>query len=190
MSILEKKQAQIASFLNANNFKSSFYHAGLSSVEKNISFENWMTEKTPIIVATNAFGMGIDKANVGLVIHLDFPTSIENYVQETGRAVEVVKNRLPFYCITKVMFYYLKNVLEKTLLSISEIKEIHRKLYQYFRISLGELSEEYYSFNLLEFSKKYNYSVLKVDTALKILANNGIIEISNQYNKNLRCTLL
>jgi ATP-dependent DNA helicase RecQ len=183
-----KKTAQIAAFLNANNFKSSFYNGGLSSVEKNISFNNWMTEKTPIMVATNAFGMGIDKANVGLVIHLDLPSSIENYVQETGRAGRNSKKSFAVLLFNKSDVLLFKDRLEKTLLSITEIKEIHRKLYQYFRISLGELSEETFSFNLLEFSKKYKFSVLKVDTALKILSNNGIIEISNEYNK--KSTLL
>ncbi len=183
-----KKTEQIAAFLNANNFKSSFYHGGLSSVEKNISFENWMTEKTPIIVATNAFGMGIDKANVGLVIHLDIPSSIENYVQETGRAGRNNKKSFAVLMFNKSDTLLFKDRLEKTLLSIKEIKEIHRKLYQYFQISLGELIEEPFSFNLLEFCKKYNFSVLKVDTALKILSNNGIIEISSHYNK--KSTLL
>ena len=183
-----KKTEQIATFLNANNFKSSFYHGGLSSVEKNISFENWMTEKTPIIVATNAFGMGIDKANVGLVIHLDIPSSIENYVQETGRAGRNNKKSFAVLMFNKSDTLLFKDRLEKTLLSIKEIKEIHRKLYQYFQISLGELIEEPFSFNLLEFCKKYNFSVLKVDSALKILSNNGIIEISSHYNK--KSTLL
>ena len=183
-----KKTEQIAAFLNANNFKSSFYNGGLSSIEKNISFNNWMTEKTPIMVATNAFGMGIDKANVGLVIHLDLPSSIENYVQETGRAGRNSKKSFAVLLFNKSDILLFKDRLEKTLLSISEIKEIHRKLYQYFRISLGEISEEIFPFNLLEFCKKYNFSVLKVDTALKILANNGIIEISNHYNK--KSTLL
>ena len=178
-----KKTEQIAAFLNANNFKSSFYHGGLSSIEKNISFENWMTEKTPVIVATNAFGMGIDKANVGLVIHLDIPSSIENYVQETGRAGRNNKKSFAVLLFNKSDTLLFKERIEKTLLSIKEIKEIHKKLYQYFRISLGELIEEPFSFNLLEFCKKYNFSVLKVDTALKILSNNGIIEISSHYNK-------
>ncbi|MEO9571731.1 MAG: ATP-dependent DNA helicase RecQ [Polaribacter sp.] len=178
-----KKTEQIASFLNANNFKSSFYHGGLSSIEKNISFKNWMLEKTPIIVATNAFGMGIDKANVGLVIHLDIPSSIENYMQETGRAGRNSKKSFGVLLFNKSDTLLFKERLEKTLLSIKEIKEIHKKLYQYFQISLGENSEESYGFNILEFSKKYNFSVLKVDSALKILSNNGIIEISNHYNK-------
>ncbi len=178
-----KKTEQIAAFLNANNFKSSFYHGGLSSIEKNISFENWMTEKTPIIVATNAFGMGIDKANVGLVIHLDIPSSIENYVQETGRAGRNNKKSFAVLLFNKSDTLLFKERIEKTLLSIKEIKEIHKKLYQYFRVSLGEIIEEPFSFNLLEFCEKYNFSILKVDTALKILSNNGIIEISSHYNK-------
>ena len=177
------KTAQIAAFLNANNFKSSFYHGGLSSIEKNISFENWMTEKTPIMVATNAFGMGIDKANVGLVIHLDIPSSIENYVQETGRAGRNGKKSFAVLLFNKNDTLLFKDRVEKTLLSIKEIKAIHKQLYQYYRISIGEIIEETFSFHLLEFCKKYNFSLLKVDTALKILANNGIIEISTHYNK-------
>ncbi|WP_405606142.1 ATP-dependent DNA helicase RecQ [Polaribacter sp. Asnod1-A03] len=178
-----KKTEQISDFLNANSFKSSFYHAGLSSVEKNISFNNWMTEKTSIIVATNAFGMGIDKPNVGLVIHLDIPSSIENYVQETGRAGRNGLKSFAVLLFNKSDVLLFKDRLEKTLLSIKEIKEIHKKLYQYFRIPLGEIHEESYNFNILEFSKKYNFSVLKVDAAIKLFFNNGIIEISNNYNK-------
>ncbi len=80
------KTKEIATFLNANNFKASYYHGGLSPIEKQISFDNWISEKTPIIVATNAFGMGIDKSNVRVVVHIDLPNSIENYIQEAGRA--------------------------------------------------------------------------------------------------------
>ena len=178
-----KKTEQVAAFLNANNFKSSFYHGGLSSIEKNVAFQDWMTEKTPIIVATNAFGMGIDKANVGLVVHLDIPSSIENYVQETGRAGRNNKKSFAVLLCNKNDILLFKERIEKTLLSIKEIKEIHKKLYQHFKISLGELIEDPFSFNLLEFCKKYNFSILKVDTALKILSNNGIIEIDSHYSK-------
>ena len=108
-----KKTVQIAAFLNANNLKSTFYHGGLSSQEKNNAFENWMKETTPIMVATNAFGMGIDKENVGVVIHLDLPSSIENYVQETGRAG---RDDGEGYCLA---FYAYKDIekLEKFMAS-------------------------------------------------------------------------
>ena len=178
-----KKTEQIATFLNSKNFKSSFYHGGMSSIEKNISFENWMTEKTPIIVATNAFGMGIDKANVGLVIHLDLPSSIENYVQETGRAGRNQKKSFAVLLFNKNDTLLFKERLEKTHLTLKDIKEILKKLYQNFTISLGEFNENPHPFNLLEFSEKYNFSVSKVDTAIKMLSNSGILEINNHYNK-------
>ncbi|MDG1697845.1 MAG: RecQ family ATP-dependent DNA helicase [Polaribacter sp.] len=178
-----KKTEQIATFLNSKNFKSSFYHGGMSSIEKNISFENWMTEKTPIIVATNAFGMGIDKANVGLVIHLDLPSSIENYVQETGRAGRDQKKSFAVLLFNKNDTLLFKERLKKTLLTIKEIKEILKKLYQNFRISLGEFNTDSHAFNLLEFSEKYNFSVVKVDMAIKMFSNSGILEINNHYNK-------
>ena len=178
-----KKTEQIATFLNSKNFKSSFYHGGMSSIEKNISFENWMTEKTPIIVATNAFGMGIDKANVGLVIHLDLPSSIENYVQETGRAGRDQKKSFAVLLFNKNDTLLFKERLEKTQLTLKDIKEILKKLYQNFTISLGEFNENPHPFNLLEFSEKYDFSVSKVDTAIKMLSNSGILEINNHYNK-------
>ena len=178
-----KKTEQIATFLNSKNFKSSFYHGGMSSIEKNISFENWMIEKTPIIVATNAFGMGIDKANVGLVIHLDLPSSIENYVQETGRAGRDQKKSFAVLLFNKNDTLLFKERLEKTQLTLKDIKEILKKLYQNFTISLGEFNENPHPFNLLEFSEKYDFSVSKVDTAIKMLSNSGILEINKHYNK-------
>ena len=178
-----KKTEQIAAFLNTKNFKSSFYHGGMSSIEKNISFENWMTEKTPIIVATNAFGMGIDKANVGLVIHLDIPSSIENYVQETGRAGRDQKKSFAVLLFNKNDTLLFKERLEKTQLTIKDIKEILKKLYQNFRISLGEFNANPHPFNLLEFSENYNFSISKLDTAIKMLSNSGILEINNHFNK-------
>jgi ATP-dependent DNA helicase RecQ len=178
-----KKTVQIAQFLNLNNFKSSFYHGGLTNSEKENAFKNWMTEKTPIMVATNAFGMGIDKENVGIVIHFDIPYSIENYIQEAGRAG---RNHKKAFAVLLKNDNDISNQIEfekKTVPNIKEVKEIHRKLYQYFRISLGEIPENSLGFNLLEFSKIYDFSVSKVDAVLRILANNSIIEITNTYNK-------
>lgn len=178
-----KKTVQIAQFLNLNNFKSSFYHGGLTTSEKENAFKNWMTEKTPIMVATNAFGMGIDKENVGIVIHFDIPYSIENYIQEAGRAG---RNHKKAFAVLLKNDNDISNQIEfekKTVPNIKEVKEIHRKLYQYFRISLGEIPENSLGFNLLEFSKIYDFSVSKVDAVLRILANNSIIEITNTYNK-------
>lgn len=178
-----KKTKDIAAFLNANNLKSSFYHGGLSTNDKENAFHNWLVETTPIMVATNAFGMGIDKSNVGIVIHFDLPFSIENYIQESGRAGRNEKKSFAVLLKNESDILVYKEQVKKSIPSLKEIKEVHRKLYQYFRISLGEIKEVFYNFNLLEFSKLYNFSAIKVDTILKILSNNGIIILSNTYNQ-------
>ncbi len=178
-----KRTAEIAQFLNANNFKSSFYHGGLSSKEKQIAYQNWMTEKTPIIVATNAFGMGIDKPNVAVVIHFNLPFSLENYIQESGRAGRNEKKSFAVLLKNENDISIYKKQLKKGLPSLLDVKEIHRKLYQYFRISSGEILEEMFQFQLSEFCEKYQFSSNKVEAVLKILVNNGIIEIANTFNQ-------
>ena len=178
-----KRTEEIANFLNANAFKSSFYHGGLSAIEKQISFDNWMTEKTPIMVATNAFGMGIDKPNVGVVVHLNLPSSIENYVQETGRAGRNKQKSFAVLLQNENDILHFEEQLENSLPTIYEIKEVHKKIYQHFRIANGELVENPFEFSFLEFSKKYNFTSNKVAIIFKILANNGVLEISTNFNK-------
>ena len=178
-----KKTEEISRYLNANNFKSSFYNGGMSSKEKQKSFENWLSESTPIMIATNAFGMGIDKPNVGVVIHFELPFSIENYIQESGRAGRNEKKSFAVLLKNENDISVYKKRLKKAIPTILEVKEIHRKLYQYFRITRGELLVDFFSFNLLEFCEIYGFSSIKVDAVLKILSNNGIIEITNTYNQ-------
>ena len=142
-----------------------------------------MKEITPVIVATNAFWMGIDKENVGLVIHLDLPSSIENYVQETGRAGRNNKKSFAVLLFNKNDTLLFKEKLKKIVLTIKEIKEINKKLYQYFRISLGELSSDSFDFDVSDFSKKYHFSRYKVDSAIKILSNNIYITFPRYVDK-------
>ncbi|WP_397446901.1 ATP-dependent DNA helicase RecQ [Polaribacter sp. R77954] len=178
-----KKTKEIANFLNANHFKSSFYHGGLPLKEKETAYQNWMSEYTPIMVATNAFGMGIDKANVGIVVHFDLPYSLENYIQESGRAGRNEKKSFAVLLKNEHDISVYKQQLKKSLPSIIEVKEIHRKLYQYFRIANGELSEEMHQFQVSEFSRTYHFSTRKVTSIIQILSNNGVLAISNTFNQ-------
>ena len=178
-----KKAEEVSSFLNANNLSSSFYHAGLSTEVKKSTFENWMTEKTPIIVATNAFGMGIDKSNVGVVIHLNIPSSIENYVQEAGRAGRNGKKSFSVVFQNDTDIRLFKEQLERNLPTIKEIKEIYKKMFQHFQIGNGELLETPFEFNFLEFCEKYGFSSSKVTTCLKLLSNQGILTVQTDFNK-------
>ena len=178
-----KKTQELSNFLNANHFKSSFYHGKLTNDEKQKAFENWMNEQTPIMVATNAFGMGIDKQNVGIVVHFDLPTSIENYIQESGRAGRNSKKSFAVLLKNKNDIQLLTERQKNTIPTLSEIKEVHQKLYQHFAIAKGEILEKNFPFNLSEFSKKYNFKANKVAFILTILVNNGILILNSTYQK-------
>ncbi len=177
------KTKEISTFLNANGFKSGFYHGGLTPLEKQISFDNWMTEKTPIIVATNAFGMGIDKSNVRVVIHLNLPVSIENYIQEAGRGGRNGNKAFSVVLTNESDIKLSKELLEKSLPHIDDIKLIHRKLYQHFQITKGELIETAFDFNFLEFCSKYKLIPNRTYNSLQILNSNGIIELNSNFQQ-------
>jgi ATP-dependent DNA helicase RecQ len=178
-----KKTKEISDFLNANQFKSSYYHGKLSAEEKELAFENWMTEKTPIMVATNAFGMGIDKQNVGVVIHLSLPNSIENYLQEAGRAGRNDEKSFSVVLQNSEDIRLYKKQLKDTLPTIEEIKSVYKKLFQHFQIANGELFETPFDFNFLAFCEKYNFIPNKVAPILQILNNYEVLKISTHFNK-------
>ncbi|CAM1364149.1 ATP-dependent DNA helicase RecQ [Tenacibaculum sediminilitoris] len=178
------KTKEISNYLNAQGFKSSFYHGGLSSVEKKLTFENWMSEKTPIIVATNAFGMGIDKPNVRVVVHINLPSSIENYIQQAGRGGRDGIKSFAVVLTNNSDISLSSELLEKSLPTIEEIKIIHQKLYQHFQIAKGELIETAFDFNFLAFCNKYNFIPSKTFNTLQILNNNGIIELNHNFQQN------
>jgi len=177
------KTKEIASFLNANNFKASHYHGGLSAANKQEAFDNWISEKTPIIVATNAFGMGIDKDNVKVVIHLDLPNSIENYIQEAGRAGRNGEKSFSAVLVNKNDIRLYKERLENAFPTIAEIKHIYKSIFSHFQIANGEINEEVFQFNPFEFSNKYKSQTNKVATTINLLEINGIIQITDSYNK-------
>ena len=185
-----KKTVELSNFLNANLYKSTYYHAGLTALEKQTAFNNWLTEKTPIIVATNAFGMGIDKANVGLVIHYNIPNNIENYVQETGRAGRNTKKAFGVLLYNENDIFLHKKQTENSIPSIAEIKKIHQKLYQNFSVAYGEFSEIIYEFNFQEFCRKYKLHPLKTATTITLLSNYGIIELQNSFQNKSTLTFI
>ncbi|WBX72592.1 RecQ family ATP-dependent DNA helicase [Tenacibaculum pacificus] len=177
------KTKDIASYLNANGFKSCFYHGGLTFQEKELAFDSWISEKTPIIVATNAFGMGIDKPNVRVVIHLNLPSSIENYIQEAGRGGRDGNKAFSVVLVNKNDIKKSEDSLETSLPIISDIKLVHRKLYQHFQITIGEFIETAFDFNFLEFCTKYKLPSTKTYNVLQILNSNGIIELNANFQQ-------
>jgi ATP-dependent DNA helicase RecQ len=178
-----KKTEDISNFINTKGYLSTFYHGGMTNESKTIAFDSWMNEDRLIMVATNAFGMGIDKPNVKVVIHLDLPASIENYVQEAGRAGRNGEKSFSVVLQNENdINSFKKNTLE-TIPTINEIKNVHRKLYQYFQIALGELPEVSFDFNFLKFCQTYKLSHKKTATIFQILKKNSIIEINSKFSQ-------
>ncbi|WP_299104034.1 ATP-dependent DNA helicase RecQ [uncultured Tenacibaculum sp.] len=178
-----KRTKDISNYLNAKGFKSSYYHGGLSSIEKKTAFDKWYTEETPIMVATNAFGMGIDKSNVKAVVHLYLPSSIENYIQEAGRGGRNGAKAFSVVLTNKSDIELTKELQTKALPTIDDVKLVHQKLYQHFQIAKGELIETSFNLNVLDFCNKYGFPINKVYSILQILINNGIIQLENGYNQ-------
>lgn len=176
-----KKTKEIATFLNTNGFKASYYNGGITTAEKQISFDNWMSEKAPIMVATNAFGMGIDKDNVKVVVHLDLPNSVENYIQEAGRAGRNNKKAFAVLLFNKSDIRIYSNKFTNAFHTITEMKNVYTKLHQHFLIANGEHSDTSYEFNSFEFCQVYGFNIQQLNNTLKIFSNNGIIDLTEGY---------
>jgi len=166
-------------FLNNKGLKSVYYHAGLAKQVKDAAFNSWYNEKVQIMVATNAFGMGIDKANVRMVVHLSLPYSIENYVQEAGRAGRDGKKSHAILIqetadIDKKYEYYIRS-----LPTVNFIKDLYANLNQYFHISYGDLPTETFSFQLNDFCKQYNLPIINTYNGLTFLEREGIMQMTS-----------
>ncbi len=177
-----KKTEELANYISTKGFKTVSYHGGMSSEDKQNSFDLWIREERPIIVATNAFGMGIDKPNVRLVIHLDLPYSIENYIQEAGRGGRDGKKAYSVVLQNENdISSFKRNVVEK-IPNIKELKEVHKKLYQYFHIAKGEKVSSSFDFSLQEFCERYTFKSLKTSVIIHILKNHGIIDVHHRFD--------
>lgn len=181
-----KATLEIAGFLNKKGYKSTFYHGGLSNTEKDDRLENWLNNTFQIMVATNAFGMGIDKPDVKTVIHLNLPESIESYFQEAGRAGRNGKKAFAVILKNKSDEILVKNQFLSTLPTLAYIKTVYRKLSSYFQISYGEGHDQTFAFNFNTFCKTYKFNTVLTYNALQTLDRLSIINLSKQFNNQTR----
>jgi ATP-dependent DNA helicase RecQ len=189
--VQSRKMTKELSFqLNNLGFKSNFYHGGLTVEQKQTSLNRWMNEETPIMIATNAFGMGIDKPNVRAVIHLSIPSSIENYIQEAGRGGRDGKKSFSVVLVDDSDYYESEQQLLKTLPTVTFIKEVYFKLNQYFKIPYGDWIQESLTLDIEEFCTHYNLHKNKVYHALKMLDNVEIISLDENFNRKSTVTFL
>lgn len=177
---------EYASQLNGLGFKTTFYHGGLPNKEKELNMQSWMTEKTPVIVATSAFGMGIDKSNVKTVIHVNLPENLESYYQEAGRAGRNGEKAFAILITSPSDVVQAENQFISVLPDVSFLKEVYVKLCNYFQVPYGEGINDEFSFSLNRFCAKYNLSVLKVFNSLQFLDRQAILSLSNEQSEKVQ----
>ena len=171
----------ISDLLREANLNALPYHGGLDSELKKKHFELWFTNDAPIIVATNAFGMGIDKTDVRLVIHLHLPESIEHYFQETGRAGRDGQQAFALLLQTANTSQKLITKFESQNPDLKFIKHVYRKLSSYLQIGYGEGVDKKYSLQFSDFCNRYDLQKSKTYNTLQILDNNSIIRVNEVF---------
>nr|WP_281501024.1 ATP-dependent DNA helicase RecQ [Cellulophaga sp. F20128] len=174
---------QISSFLSTAGFTSTFFHGGISKKDKESKLNQWLTNKVKIMVATNAFGMGIDKADVGLVVHFQIPDSIENYYQEAGRAGRNGAPAAAILLLNKEDELQVKRQFLSVLPDVAFLKLLYNKLNNYLQIPYGEGSQEKYLLNFNTFCSTYKLNSLLTYNGLKILDQHSVLSLSENYAK-------
>lgn len=177
-----KSSVDIHNYLKSKGFSSTFFHGGIPTKDKQQRLEQWMHNRIDIIVATTAFGMGIDKPDVKTVIHINLPESLESYYQEAGRAGRNNNNAFAILLTNTSDEHILKNQFIHSLPSIEEIKLIYRKLCNFFQISYGEGELTEHRFHFSDFCKAYDFKSSKTYNTLQLLDRNSVIKLSQQFN--------
>lgn len=180
-----KSSIEIARSLDHIGIKTSYFHGGLSFSEKEKNMNLWLEEKVQVIVATNAFGMGIDKPNVKTVIHIQLPENLENYYQEAGRAGRDGAYAQAIILVNKHDIQVAEGQFLSVLPDKQFLTDVYIKLFNYFQIAYGELPEERFSFSFNNFCLKYNFPSLKTYNALTFLDRQSIISLSQEFSKKV-----
>jgi ATP-dependent DNA helicase RecQ len=185
-----KSCLDISAQLQSLGFKATYYHGGLTSKEKDKNMQSWMNETVQVIVATNAFGMGIDKANVKTVIHIQLPENLENYYQEAGRAGRNGEKAYAVLLTSPSDILQTENQFINVLPDKKFLNLMYVKLCNYFQIAYGEGINEQFNFNLHHFCLKYEFPTLKTYNAMQFLDRQGIISLSQEFSEKITLQFL
>ena len=176
---------EVSTFLNSKKISATHYHGGLTNAEKDTNMNLWLQNNKQVMVATNAFGMGIDKPDVKTVIHLNLPESIESYFQEAGRVGRNGEKAFAVILKNNSDEILVKNQFLNVLPTVDFVKQVYRKLCNYFQISYGEGAYETFDFDFNSFCKTYSFNPVLTYNALLLLDRNSIISLSKQFKNKV-----
>ena len=181
---------EIAEHLSDAGISTTFYHAGLEQADKDRRQRDWQHDRIRVMVATNAFGMGIDKPDVRVVIHYDCPDSLEAYFQEAGRAGRDGKKAWAILLYNNSDNSKLQKRIEDTFPPRDYIKEVYEHLAYYYQIATGDGYGVSHEFNMDEFCQRFRHFPVRVHAALQILARAGYIDYDEEADNQSRVRFL
>lgn len=181
-----KRTKETTLFLQREGITADFYHAGLNNDVKDLRQKRWQSGECRVMVATNAFGMGIDKPDVRTVIHLDLPDSPEAYFQEAGRAGRDGEKAYAIILYANSDKAALKKRISDTFPEKDYIKQVYEQLNYYYQMAMGDGLGCMFDFNLEDFCRRYKHFPVPADSALKILTQAGYIEYTDEQDNASR----
>lgn len=176
------KTEHVSHFLRSRGINSDFYHGGLDNKIRSTKQDAWVKGATRVMVATNAFGMGIDKPNVRSVIHLELPESLESYYQEAGRAGRDEKKAYAILLYQKSDFEVALQKINSAYPHIDIIKRVYQCMASFFKLAAGSGEMASYDFDFKTFIKNYNLDYIETFYAIKRLEEQGLIQSNDQVN--------
>lgn len=181
-----RRTREVAEWLNQQDITATFYHAGLSNTTKDERQRSWLCGEHRVMVATNAFGMGIDKPDVRLVVHIDMPDSPEAYFQEAGRAGRDGQKAYAVLLFAPSDKTQLKKRISDTFPAIDYIRKVYEDVNYYFQMAMGDGRGCTFAFDLEEFCTRFKHFPVQADSALKILTRAGYLEYTDEQDNASR----
>ncbi len=181
-----KRTREIADWLHSRGITASSYNAGLEAALRDKRQDEWMRGIKKVMVSTNAFGMGIDKPDVRMVVHLDLPESLEAYFQEAGRGGRDGKESQAYLICSENDVVQLKSNFETSYPELSHIRAIYQALGNFLQVPIGSGKDQTFDFEIAAFAKSYKFGILEVFSALKLLEKEGLLLLAESMHSPSR----
>lgn len=173
-----KRTKEIAELLQHQGVAAGYYHAGLSQKERSARQEAWINDEIRVMVCTNAFGMGIDKPDVRVVIHFDIPDSLEAYYQEAGRAGRDEQKAYAVMLYNEGELSDMKDRIDLQFPSLEAIKEVYQCIVNYLQVPVGSPEGLYYDFDINDFARTFQLNITIAYSAIRLLEQEGVLQLS------------